>query len=513
MAVNQWPGFLIILLAMAFYQFNAASVGQLSDSTAYHLPYADFFLQNLGITAVPDQLIYPYQTLNFNLLYSVVLMFNRELSYLQTFHAVFATLTAFGVYCFCLTSSRHFFLVVGIPLIFIAKVPAIHLNRLGANVDCGSMYFILCSVFSLYLYLQNRISWLLVVSAITFGIAIGTKYLMCIFALPIGVVLLTHENRNLKPLVTYICCAAVFGLWWYIRNWILTGNPVHPFATNLFGNYLWSQKEVTEHTQGMLIGNFEKSFRSFILMPFYAYKSEALRYAGIAFTITLFYLSTVFYWLVRKEATLLFLCSWVYLILWYLGAQESRYLMPALPLIFIYTSMVVNALYTSLFKQHVAGKLVSLFFAIPGIFIGFVYLQQDFTKISYSGVGNSPKAKELQMENDPVYDLISHANIYFTETEPVYEFFMRNGRWFYKGNLIGNQFGPTGYWRMVDQSVYDNGQPGLSPNKLQQTLKTNYAAVGFIIPNPPYLPYDQAAFDHYFELLYRNQEGSIYRMR
>ena len=225
------------------------------------------------------------------------------------------------------------------------------------------------------------------------------------------------------------------------------------------------------------------------------------------------YVSTLFCWLIRKEAFLLLLSCWVYLVSWYLGAQEARYLMPAMPLVFIYAGLVIDALYCKLFKQHMAGKIISSLVAIPGTFIGVVYLQQEFTKIAYSGIGDSPEVKERQMATNLTYDLINHANNYFSPAEPVYEFFMREGRWFYKGNLLGNQFGPFGYSRMIDQSVYDNGQPGISPIKLEQTLKSNYSAVGFIIPNPPYLPYDQAEFDRHFELLYRNKEGAIYKFR
>jgi hypothetical protein len=111
-----------------------------------------------------------------------------------------------------------------------------------------------------------------------------------------------------------------------------------------------------------------------------------------------------------------------------------------------------------------------------------------------------------------VYDLFSHANEVFSPEETIYEFFLRDGRWVFRGTVTGTQFGPNGYEHLV-MAAFDPQTGNIDPARLQQVLQARYHADGFIIPLAPYTPYNTENFDRFFDLKYRNSIGAVYRFR
>jgi len=501
-----------VLLFLCIYQFSSISPWTLGDATKYHVPYADFFLLNKGISAISDYFVYPYQSLNLNILFSLGLLIDRDLSFIQTIHASFATLTLFGIYVFCINAiSRQKLCWVLLLLFVFSKIYIVYFSRIIANVDLGSMYFILSAVFSLYLWINFRSKWLLILSAISFGIAIGTKYLMCIFALPIAICILLNEGRNWRPLLTYIIWAAVWGLWWYIRNFIYTGNPVHPFASNIFGLYLWDESDVISQMQSLLAESIPKTIRGFLLMPYYAFIHPIASYQGPFLVIAILYTSTLFCWLLNRAINSLLIFCWIYLALWFIGAQDSRYLMPIMPLVFVYCGFVLDALFSSFFCTR-TGKVLSGLLLTTVLIATAMFSQQLFYRVFYCWAGEPADLYENAMRQNKVYDLISHANEIFGPHATVYEFAMGDGRWFFKGTLAGNQFGPHSYSHIIAASTYDNSAI-MSPVKLESVLKERYNAEGFLIAPPPYMPYDANEFNTYFDLKYQNDIGFVYKFR
>src|SRR5581483_6541024 len=67
------------------------------------------------------------------------------------------------------------------------------------------------------------------------GVAAGSKYHGLIFlaAFALLVPVLTRQRRGLA--LGLFGAAAVVALPWYVRNWIVAGNPVYPFAAGVFG--------------------------------------------------------------------------------------------------------------------------------------------------------------------------------------------------------------------------------------------------------------------------------------
>lgn len=507
---QQLPASFFVFLMLAAYQFSSIDDWRICDATSYHLPYADFFLLNKGLDVIPEFLIYPYHSLNMNLLYSLGTMFERNLSFLQTIHAFFGTLTAWGLFIFCRETGQKLFLSLVLLFIFIAKTYAIYSYRSFALVDNGSMYFIFCAALSLYFWKVSRANWLLVSSAISFGIAVGIKYLMFIFALPIAISIIMTEPRTIRSLATYTVWAACWGLWWYIRNFIYSGNPVHPFASNIFGLYLWNADDVQSQMSGLLDERIPRTIAGFALMPYYAYKNSILSSQDVPALLSMTYAATVMSFLSRNRVRFLLLFIWIYTALWFLGAQDARYLMPIMPLVLVYTGAILNGLLSSALSTK-PGKIASGFLTLAAALMLAGFIQTVMTWALYSQTRLPAAEYELIMRNNPEYDLVSHANEIFDEKQTAFEFYMRDIRWFFKGTMAGNHYGPHGYQRVTELTLGQNGK--IDPAILEKTFRQRYSASGFLIPHPPYPPYDEAEFDAHFDLRYRNAKGSIYTFK
>ena len=69
----------------------------------------------------------------------------------------------------------------------------------------------------------------------TFGLLVGTKYSGPLFALPLLAVLIPKSapKLHLKQIAAFLVPFTLFGLSWYVRNWIITGNPIYPGSLTL----------------------------------------------------------------------------------------------------------------------------------------------------------------------------------------------------------------------------------------------------------------------------------------
>lgn len=507
---------LIFFVSVFVLQFSSASSETISDGTSYHVPYADFFLKNHGL-AINYHLIYPFHSLNINILYSFALMINYELGYVQSVHALFATLTFFGIYIAAIHTGQKQWVALLMPTLFL-QIFTIQFNRYTSNVDLGSMYFVFMAFFALMLWQKfPKALWLLLCSAIALGIAMGSKYLMCIFSVPIALLIIIQTRKQcLRPLLLYAACAFLWGCWWYIRNAWLTGNPVHPFATDIFGYYLWDERDMRLQMENLHNEFIPRNIFGFLAAPYFAYINPTLKEQNIAHILAAFYLALPLVAFAERRCQWLLIPCLLYLLFWSQSSSDPRYMMPLMPLMFIYIGSAVSGVFTAtapawLYQRawsRVTAISIGCLLSIAALSYSLLDTQQRLVKILYDGP-SSVLSHETLMKTNEEYELVQHANRLFTENDTVYEFFFRNIRWFFKGNMVGTQFGEHGYLRILDQAEYLT-KAGYSPEKLEHVLREKYHAVGFIIP---LFAHDKAEFDAYFSLEFRNGVGSIYRFK
>ena len=504
-ALGSYLPFVILMALLALFQIAATQPWTISDGSKFHIPYANFFLENHGLFSTPAYLTYPLHTLNLNLFYSLALLICNDLTFLQTTHAFFATLSALAIYMFCNSTGLKPFISLTALFLFQA-LPVVHYSRFGANVDLACVFFILITIFAFYVWSIYKYQWLLIIASICLGMAVGTKYIMCAFIFPAGIsLLIISKNRK-----TDFCMAAtwifIFGSWWYLRNFFISGNPVHPLATNIFGLYNWDASDVFQQFSSVTQERIPRTLVGLVFMPYYAFKDNILRDQGAALIISILFVSTPFLFLVNSKLKILLVFAWSDLIFWFLSAHDVRFLMPIMPLVLIYAGFVLDAIFTALLPQSRMRMHNLLFTGGIGILLS-ISIQQQLIPIFYSWFGEPKDKIDQAMRINPLYDLISHTNEYIQKTDTVYQIYMGEGRWFFKGIYAGTEFGPNSYNHILTESSDNAGN--ILPEKLQHTLQDRYHAIGFLLPDF-YIQSNQVALDKQFILKYRNSYGAFY---
>ncbi|MEA3403154.1 MAG: glycosyltransferase family 39 protein [Armatimonadota bacterium] len=111
---------------------------------------------------------------------------------------------------------------------------------------------ITCGILALYFFarwVREDVSWLLWLSAVMAGAGAAFKMqgLALLAVLAIGIVLALRSLRALRYAAAYLGIALILCSPWYLKSYLWTGNPVYPFAYELFGGKLWSADRAEQY--------------------------------------------------------------------------------------------------------------------------------------------------------------------------------------------------------------------------------------------------------------------------
>ena len=233
-----------------------------TDALTYHLPYARFYLEQGGL-AVIETLRYPLHTHNINLLYSAALI-RPGATLAQMMHAAMGLLALLGIF----GMSRHWHNWVTATLSAAGVLLfAEYVRSFGyAYIDNGVVLFVTAAFLCMALWTEDRQNTLLWFCALFAGTAMGTKYQGALFTIPLGLMVLWF-SKDLKLTFRFALLTSLFGLFWYVRSWLISGNPVHPFAGDLFGYYIWTAEDLASQMGELKSHGIDRSLLNFLLLP------------------------------------------------------------------------------------------------------------------------------------------------------------------------------------------------------------------------------------------------------
>lgn len=352
------------------------------DGLMYHLPGPRTFLQEGGIRLLPEmwQANGPFTG---EMLFTIGLVFDNEVT-ARLIHFLFACFWLCGIYALGkrFVSQEAGFLAValifGIPMIFFwAK---------QAYIEFVWCFYELLGFYAFLLWKQFRSLKWLVLTGVFLGFALGTKYLAVWSAMLIGLFILIslrHQGwkNAIKSLAIYGGTVFLVGSVWYVKNLILSGNPVYPL---LFGGPGWDGERV-QYLQNYLysFGNPHTLSGWIRIIPdlflqYDLFGTFALEFPGLLFPMVLLY---VFLPKLRYVSILLIYAGFYYLI-WTLGSQQVRFLMPVFPQLGLVTAYVLIALSQKL-TSPVLRKILA-----PSVVLGFVIVTlviQFQVSMAYAG--------------------------------------------------------------------------------------------------------------------------------
>lgn len=253
------------------------------DELMYHLPYAREVAQN-GSLGIHAWLRYPWFPYNFNLLYAAALQVGDDVL-------------------------PHFLngLAGALSVVMLLRLGTLHVSRLtgligaaiwlglgdyaNALIDMGVALFVLTACVSLWWWRESQpveangrggTRWL-ALAAFCLGVAAGSKYQALVFLPLVALFVVRHERRP-KVWALALLCFVIPCLYWYVRNFVMTGDPFNPIGARVFGftewipdDYVRQVADVRAHAEmpNALIW-------SVVLLPFSALwkRSAAVRAAG-----------------------------------------------------------------------------------------------------------------------------------------------------------------------------------------------------------------------------------------
>ncbi len=451
------------------------------DELSYHLPYARLWAQN-GNLIVNEWLRYPLHAHNQHLLFTLALVIGNE-SLAHLIHAFSGALTVLLVVAFaCVFMDWR----VGL----IAALLLINSTKWGwslAYVDLTFMLFFTCSIASLavsYRTEDHRFSYL---AAFFFGITLGIKYLG-LFYLPIFMALFFLVERRPSVIFKAFLILFITGGYWYIRNYIISGDPVHPGGGNVFGFWLWNQGDlIGQH------GDFERvrGWRHWYLL--------------LAFLAPLFWLK------IDSFHRVLFIVAFLSVLLWYWFSGYWRYLVAIYPILALLAALVIVRIWDFIklkpwFGLHFRNMN---FFAPMAFFVLLLSIATSFNPRKISKAWDSIY-QDMEERNSflttrfPGYALIKDAEL--SPDESIYQLGFENEIYLLGNQIVGDWFGPGRY---TDVMVRWN-----DIEKLRQHLAD--FGVNYILVNrarEPFSSLEDLDLSGRFETVLKSQGAVLYKIK
>jgi hypothetical protein len=480
------------------------------DELSYHLPYARDYVDAGGLT-LNRFLRYPLHSHNFNLLFSLALMISDErLAHL--IHGGSALLIALGLF----GTARRF---LGLGAAVLAVSVLFSFNGLRqiiptAHVDLGLTFFVTLAAFSLLnWHATERRSWLFI-AAIAMGMAMGTKYIGALFAPLFGLWVLAR-SRSLRETLLFTLLVTLFGIWWYLRSYLISGNPLHPFAGDLFGYFLWDAQDlINQHEQLASL-----SPATGLLAPVHAAVDLAFgEYRELSILALPFFLVPLAFKQLIGGLRVLFAVALVYYLIWVWVLGPSRYLMSILPVVAL-LSAAVMAIAAEMIAglprirplirrlDHQRHRLLSL------LAIALLVLVGRETLNSASRLFSWPWTEAEQVEyltlRLPGYDLIRAANESGEiNGRPLYLVGFGNLIYWYEGEVIGDHFGIARY-RPITTIDPVSGQSAPDPIRMLE-MAGRFRLHAVLVESTVFPRLDPQSWSRHFRLLAQTELGTLW---
>lgn len=323
-----FPALFLGILCLAV-TFAGVLVPDLSnDSLCYHLNLPKIFLSASRLVYSPYEVNSVFPML-MEMLYTLAL--GIHLPHLAQFsHFGFGILTAAVIFTYG-RKNLDSLPAWGAALLFVTT-PGI-LNEISTTyVDVALAAYTILTVLAVICWTENGERRWLILAGIFSGFAMSVKYLAAISIFALILIIFWHAvtnggaNKAIRSLAVYLSAAFVCGAFWYLRSWILTGNPVFPYFYSVF-----KAGDPTIHYTDIGVGT---GFLAFLKIPWTITMHPEI-FEGYGVQIGPAYLIFIpFSFLsVRKHSWMrpLIFFSVFYLVSWFLLGQSLRFLYPVLP--------------------------------------------------------------------------------------------------------------------------------------------------------------------------------------
>jgi hypothetical protein len=299
----------------------------------YHLPGPQLFLEAGRILLLPDiwQANGPSTT---EMLFTLGLAWRSDV-FAKLVHLSYAVCLILATFAF---GRRFAGRVEGwTAVVLILGIPILPLWSTSAYTDIAWALYEFLALYALALWQASRDRRWLVISGLMMGWALGSKYLALGGLGVLGLWVLWQERprgwkRMLASCMLWGVTAMLIASPWYVKNWLLSGNPLYPFV---FGGVGWSSDRLNQLMEYLRYFGVGRSFLDYLLLPWNMYAhSTQFGTTNAAFDIPGLLLPLALLYPLRPRDRILdsIACiSAMRFATWAIGSQQTRFLLPIFP--------------------------------------------------------------------------------------------------------------------------------------------------------------------------------------
>lgn len=400
------------------------------DALIYHLAVPKLFLKQQGFYFIEGN-VFAHYPLHSEMLYLLSLFIHGDVL-AKCMHFSMLLIISLGMYALCLHRIRNVnFTFLGI-LIF-CSIPSVFFVSHTTNNDLFVTFYSFASVFAMINWLNERSRGWLILCGLLTGFAVASKYTALLLpALGCLAVLLGARVQGLRASnalgLTSLYCLTVIatGISYYVKNFIMTGNPFYPFLYSIFGGIGWDADQARLYDLFVHNLGMGRAFLDYVLLPWnlsFRAKMDSPHFDGIIgpvfFLIIPFALGMQKTDIYVRVILIYFLFTFLF---WASSAQQIRYLIPVFPLLSVLIAVIVTY-----YQKKRAVFALLLVFIIGSVFFHGYHISREFIKLSPIPVLIQAESREAYMQRIlQSYGMFSFMNKNLRADSRVFLIYMKN---------------------------------------------------------------------------------------
>jgi hypothetical protein len=419
---------LVILLLAGFVLTLTPETGK--DALIYHLAVPKLYLLHHGFYFIPGNAFAGYPLLGEMHYLLALFLQNDILAKGMNYALLCGTLFGIGLFARYFLQNQQF---PALSMLIFASIPSVFAISHRTYNDLFVTFFTLAAIYSFFRWSEHRLSAWLILCGLFSGSAAACKY-TALLTTPLGclgILWLAYRSGNgareaLRRLALYVAAALIAGSPFYLKNWIVMGNPFYPFFYGIFGGRGWDGDQARLYDLFIQNLGMGRSLLDYLLLPWnlsLRAKMDSLEFDGILgpiFLLTLPFLAALRRW----EMPLRMMLAYALLtfFFWASSAQQIRYLIPLFPLL----ALVTGAILTRYKSQKKIFGLLLCIVAGSLAFNGY-HIVRDFIKIDPLRVAVGLESRDHFLSRTiPPYTMYRFVNQTLPPDARIFLIYMKN---------------------------------------------------------------------------------------